>query len=191
MATNGLLDLGNAFIRFSENLQWRVVETQAKIVLHTGDCNKYSYFFDDEPSKPIKHPCMLGYKYWTDLMATDYLSEKAHNCEFYMPTIDYDVEYVWEHGPEEQAYRLTRVEEEEDIQMPERYQMIKHNIELHWNFLRHIAKTVVNHNKECKDFKLQNGKFGCLENFTRWDERITMEYYEPKTECDYLKKTFM
>ena len=157
-----------------------------EIILHTVDCNKYGYFFDDEPSKPIKHPCMLGYKYWTDSMTTDYLNEKAHNCKFYMPTTDYDFEYFWDLGPEEQADRLLR--DENDVPIPEIYQTIKKNIELHWNFFRHLAKKVVNHNNECKHFRIQNRKFGCLENFNRWDEKIIMDYYEPKQECDFLKK---
>jgi hypothetical protein len=191
MATSSF-DLGNAFVEFSKNIQWRVVEKHSQIILHTEVCNKYSYFFDDEPSKPIQHPCMLGYKYWTNSMSTNYLM-RAHSCKFQMPTIASDVTYFWEEGPEEMAYRLTSMndEEEANIQTSPKYQAIKENIEQHWNFLRHLAKKVVGHNAECKHYKKSYGKFGCLENFTKWDGRIIREYYEPKTECDFLKKSYM
>ena len=177
------LTLGNSLIRLAENLQWKVVETHAKVILHTQDCNQYGYFFDDEPSIPIKYPCMLGYKYWTNSMTTNYLNERAHDCKFYMPSTDYDVEYFWESGQVEQADQLIHVEG--DWQMPEIYQAMKKNIELHWNYVRHLAKNVVNHNHECISFKIQNGKYGCLKNFIRWDEKIIMDYYEPKSECDF------
>jgi hypothetical protein len=170
MATN-ILDLGDAFIKCADNLHWRVLETHAKIILHTGDCNRYSYFFEDEP---IKHPCLLGYKYWTVSMGAKYLDEQSDNCKFFMPKIEYNVVKCWE----------------DDIQpFPRSIQCIKERIEKHWNFVRHLAQEVIKHSKECKRFKIQNGKFGCLEilqdNFTRWDERELREYYEPKTDCDF------
>lgn len=190
--TTNRMELGDALVKCADNLQWRVIETQAKIILHSGDCNKYSYFFDDEFAKSVKYPCMLGYKNWTSSMSANYLSEHAQNCKFQMPSVASDVEYFWEEGPEEMSFRLTRNDEEEaNIEMPRKLQLIKENIEKHWNFLRHLAVKVVNHNDECKLYQDGFGKYGCLENFTKWDEKTIKEYYEPKAECEFLKKSFM
>lgn len=171
MASNRL-DLGNAFVGCADSLQWRLIETQAKIILHTGECNKYSYFFEDELSKPVKHPCMLGLKNWTISMVTNYLSEGSNNCGFYMPKIDYNVIKYWEDV--NQAY-------------PQHVQAVKSRLEKEWNFVKHLAQEVMNHSKECRRFKIENGKFGCLEilqeNFSKWDERELKEFYEPKNDC--------
>jgi hypothetical protein len=172
MATSRL-DLGDAFTTCTDNLQWRVIETQAKIILHSGDCNKYSFFFNDEPTRTIKHPCLLGYKNWTLNMIANYLDEKTHNCNFFMPKLDYNVVQYWEG----------------DVQIPPSIQAVKQRIEMHWNFVRHLAQVVICHSKECKRFNKENGNFGCLEllqnNFTRWDDRELREYYEPKTDCNF------
>ena len=157
MASNKL-DLGDALKKCTDSLQFRVIETQSNIILHSGDCNKYSYFFEDEPAKSIKHPCLLGYKNWTVSMVANYLDERSHNCNFLMPKIDYNVVKYWEG----------------DIQpFPPRIQAIKQRLEKHWNFVRHLAQGVLNHSIECERFHKENGTFGCLEllqnNFTRWD----------------------
>ena len=81
MASN-IIDLGDALNKCADNLHWRVLEKQAKIILHTGDCNRYSFFFADEPSQPIKHPCLLGYKNWSVVMGAKYLDVRSDNCSF-------------------------------------------------------------------------------------------------------------
>ena len=166
--------LGETLNECADSLQWRVIETQAKIILHSADCNKYSYFFEDEQYKPIKYPCLLGYKNWTVSMVEKYLDEQSQNCNFCMPKIEYNVVKYWEddHKP-----------------FPPKIQSVKQRIEKHWNFVRHLAQKVNNHSKECKRFKKENGKMGCLEilqdNFTRWDDRELRENYEPNTDCNF------
>jgi hypothetical protein len=170
----GAIRLSDPLNECADSLRWRVIETQAKIILHSGDCNKYSFFFEDEPSKPIKYPCLLGYKNWTVSMVKNYLDEQSHNCKFCMPKIDYNVIRYWE---------------EDSLPFPPKIIHVKQRIEKHWNFVTHLAQKVSNHSKECKHFKKENYKLGCLEilhdNFTRWDDRELREFYETKTNCNF------
>ena len=173
MASN-IIDLGDALNKCADNLHWRVLEKQAKIILHTGVCNRYSFFFADEPSQPIKHPCLLGYKNWSVVMGAKYLDMRSDNCKFFMPKIDYNVVKSWE---------------SDNKTFPPSILSVKQRIEKHWNFVRHLAQEVEHHSKECKRFRNETGKYGCLEilndSFTKWDEIELNEYYEPKTHCNF------
>ena len=159
----------------ADHLRWKVIETQAEILLHTGDCENYSYFFENDQAKSIKHPCLLGYKNWTLGMVDRYLQKFLKSCEFCMPKIDYNVIEYWEGS---------RIQPSSP-----KILYVKQRIEKHWNNVRHLAQQVLDHSVECKRFKKENGKFGCLEilhiNFTNWEDRELIEYYESKTKCNF------
>ena len=170
-----IADLGNSFIGCADSLQWRIIEAKANAIVHTEDCCRYSYFFEEESSFiSNRHPCMLGYKKWTISMGAKYLDERSQICNFSIPKIDYQIVKYWEaHIPP----------------YPPLFQTVKETIEKHWNFVRHLAKEVKYHSQECKRFKKETGKDGCLEYlheyFTKWDESHIREYYEPKNICNF------
>ena len=92
-------DLNKTFDGGIDSLQLSLIKNQANVHIHTSECMRFRYFFDD-----VKYPCILSHQYWTEGMTEIYLN--APNCGFYLPELDFDVIRNWEQEPEEIGFNV-------------------------------------------------------------------------------------